>query len=117
MSPYVPLETTQEKITELREPVSTNSALACENSPRWWCPASWLGSDWAAAEIGPNTPELRRRCELLHHGLDSRIQPNTSTRRDEPLRPASFPRTFYGSSLRLTTGSYCLSLTVEREPW
>src|SRR4051812_45755848 len=60
------------------------------DDPRWRRAERKHGSQ-AAVENGPAASELRRRCVLLHHGLDPLDPPNTSMWRDGPRPVASSP--------------------------
>src|SRR3954464_995977 len=67
-------------------------AIAGPNDDPRWRRAERKHGSQAAVENGPAASELRRRCVLLHHGLDPLDPPNTSMWRDG-LRPvASSPQ-------------------------
>src|SRR5437764_7935462 len=57
------------------------------DDPRWRRAERKHGFQ-AAMQNGPAASELRRRCVLLHHGLDPLDPPNTSMWRDG-LRPVA----------------------------
>src|SRR3954464_14732329 len=65
----------------------TRAVAGPNDDPRWRRAERKHGFQ-AAVEKGPAASELRRRCVLLHHGLDPLDPPNTSMWRDG-LRPVA----------------------------
>src|SRR3954454_872313 len=94
-------------------------AVAGPNDDPRWRRAERKHGFQAAVENGPAASELRRRCVLLHHGLDPLDPPNTSMWRDG-LRPvASSPWVVvHRTKARLQRGgSVCLNSSVREDKW